>query len=140
MIILASDHAGFELKEYLKKYFAKHQIEFVDTGALNFDATDDYPDFAKKAVKSVLVDENNRGIFICGSGVGMSMVANRHKGIRAVLARDVKTAKMSRMHNNSNVLCLGQRSTSKNKAIKIILAFLTTKFMGGKHQRRIDKF
>ena len=140
MIILASDHAGFELKEELKLYFNKHKIEYFDAGALTYDANDDYPDIINPASKQVLKDNNNRGIFVCGSGVGVSMVANRHKGIRAVLAQDAQTAEMARMHNNANVLCLGARKIGKRKAINIIHTFLTTDFLGGKHQRRIEKF
>ena len=140
MIILASDHAGYELKQYLKLFLSKNNIEFTDVGALTYDAQDDYPDLAKNGVSLMFQDDNNKGIFICGSGVGMSMVANRYKGIRAVLALDVKTAQMARLHNDANVLCLGQRRISKHKAIKIVLKFLTTKFEGGKHKRRIDKF
>ena len=140
MIILASDHAGFELKEYLKVYFTKHKIEYVDAGAISYDPNDDYPDIIKSAVKQVLKNEDNRGIFICGSGVGVSMVANRHKDIRAVLAQDANIAEMSRLHNNANVLCLGARNICKRRATNIINTFLSTDFLGGKHQRRIDKF
>ena len=140
MIILASDHAGYELKEYLKTYFDKRNIEYIDAGAHSFDPEDDYPDIIKSAAKQMLKNENNKGVFICGSGVGVSMVANRHKGIRAVLAQDVATAQMARMHNNANVLCLGARSICKKRATNIIKTFLTTDFLGGKHQRRIDKF
>lgn len=140
MIILASDHAGYELKEYLKQYFTKHKIEFIDAGALQYDANDDYPDIANKAAKLVLKDVKTQGIFICGSGVGMSMVANRHKGIRAVLAYDSLTAEMARKHNNANVLCLGQSHTTNTMALKIIKTFLATKFEGGRHIRRIEKF
>ncbi|MBQ8522382.1 MAG: RpiB/LacA/LacB family sugar-phosphate isomerase [Clostridia bacterium] len=140
MIVLASDHAGFELKEYLKLYFTKHKIEYIDAGALNYDPEDDYPDIIKPATKHVLKDVNNRGIFICGSGVGVNMVANRTKGIRAVLASDTQTAEMARLHNNANVLCLGARMICKRRATNIINTFLSTDFLGGKHQRRIDKF
>lgn len=140
MIILASDHAGFQLKEYLKQYFTKHKIEYIDAGALKCDPNDDYPDIAKKAVKLVLKDEESKGIFICGSGVGMSMVANRYKGIRAVLAYDTLTAEMSRKHNNANVLCIGQNRITKAMALKIIKTFLSTSFEGGRHIRRINKF
>ena len=140
MLILASDHAGFELKEYLKQYFDKNGIDFEDCGALKYDAQDDYPDIANKAIKRLLQEENSKAILICGSGVGMSMVANRYKGIRAVLAYDKDTVIMARKHNNANVLCLGARKVSKRKNIKLILTFLTTTFDGGKHLRRINKF
>lgn len=140
MIILACDHAGYELKEYLKIYFTKRNIDFFDAGALKHDPEDDYPDIINKAVKSVLKSDQNKGIFICGSGVGVSMVANRHKGIRAVLAYDSKIAEMARLHNNANVLCLGARNICKRRATNIINTFLNTDFLGGKHQRRIEKF
>ena len=140
MIILASDHAGYELKEYLKQYFTKRNIDFIDAGAIKYDENDDYPDIIKPATKQVLKDTNNRGIFICGSGVGVSMVANRTKGIRAVLASDTQTAEMARLHNNANVLCLGARTICKRRATNIINTFLNTNFLGGKHQRRINKF
>ena len=140
MIVLASDHAGYELKEYLKQYFTKHKIEYIDAGALTYDAHDNYPNIAKKAVKMVLKNENGRGIFICGSGVGMSMVANRHKWIRAVLAYDTLTAQMARKHNNANVLCLGQNRVTTTMALKIIKTFLSTNFDGGRHIQRINSF
>lgn len=140
MIILACDHGGYELKEYLKQYFAKRNIDFFDAGALKHDPDDDYPDIINKAVKSVLKDDNNKGIFICGSGVGVSMVANRHKGIRCVLANDVTTAQMARLHNNANALALGGRRITKTMALKIIKTFLSTSFEGGRHIRRIEKF
>ena len=140
MIILACDHGGYELKEYLKQYFSKRNIDFFDAGALKHDPDDDYPDIINKAVKSVLKDDNNKGIFICGSGVGVSMVANRHKGIRCVLANDVTTAQMARLHNNANALALGGRRITKTMALKIIKTFLSTSFEGGRHIRRIEKF
>ncbi len=138
MIILASDHAGFELKEYLKKYFTKNKIDFIDAGALIYDANDDYPDIIKSAVKQVLKDSSNRGVFICGSGVGVSMVANRFKGIRAVLAQDTQIAEMARMHNDANVLCLGGRVVGAGLALDIVDIFLNTPFEGGRHQTRVD--
>ena len=139
MIILASDHAGFELKQFLKQYFIKHKIDFFDAGALQYDAKDDYPDIIHKAVKHVL-EHNSQGIFICGSGVGVSMVANRHKGIRAVLAYDTKTVEMARKHNDANVLCTGQTRVTKTMALKLVKTFLSTDFEGGRHQQRIEKF
>jgi len=140
MIILASDHAGYELKEYLKQYFDKHKIEYIDAGALKYEPTDDYPDIIKYAVKLVLKNNEYKGIFICGSGVGVSMVANRHKSIRAVLAYDSLTAQMARRHNNANVLCLGQSRVTQTMALKIIKTFLNTEFEGGRHLKRIQKF
>ena len=141
MLILASDHAGFELKQFLNKFFILNGIDFIDAGALDYDPDDDYPDLVDKAVRTVLEDENNFGVFICGSGIGMSMCANRYPGIRAVLAYDEKTAKMARVHNNANVLCLGQRRVNKNKALRIILKFVSTKFANEeRHIRRLGKF
>lgn len=140
MIILACDHGGYELKEYLKQYFTKHKIDFFDAGALTYEPNDEYPTIAKNAVKHVLKDENNRGIFICGSGVGISMVANRHKGIRCVLAYSTQIAEMSRKHNNANVLALGGRYISKQLALKMVKTFISTEFEGGRHTKRLEMF
>lgn len=140
MIVLASDHAGFELKDYLKQYFAKHKIEYIDAGSVNYDADDAYPDVAKNAVKVLLKNNNAKGIFICGSGVGISMVANRHKGVRCALAYSTQIAEMARRHNDANVLALGGRYISKPMALKIIKTFLNTEFEGGRHISRIEKF
>ena len=140
MIILACDHGGYELKEYLKHYFTKRKIDFFDAGALTYEPNDEYPIIAKIAVKHVLKDENNRGIFICGSGVGISMVANRHKGIRCVLAYSTQIAEMSRKHNNANVLALGGRYISKQLALKMVKTFLSTEFEGGRHTKRLEMF
>lgn len=140
MIILCADHAGFALKEEIKKFFLKTNTDFLDVGALEFDKEDDYPDIVAKAVPEVLENPDNAGIFICGSGVGMSMAANRYKGIRAVLANDYTTAFLARKDEDSNVLCMGARLISKNMAIKIIKMFFSTEFEGGRHQRRINKY
>lgn len=140
MIILACDHGGFELKEYLKQYFSKHNIDFIDKGALEYNKNDDYPDIIKPAVKEVLKNSSNTGIFICGSGVGVSMVANRYKGIRCILAHNTQIVELARKHNNANVLALGGKYTSKQMALKIIKTFLETRFEKGRHLRRIDKF
>lgn len=140
MIILTSDHGGYELKEKLKEYFSKHNIEFVDVGPTVYDREDDYPDYSLKGVKEVLKNKDNRGIFICGSGIGMNMSANRHKGIRAVCARDVLSVQLARKDEDANVLCLGQRYTTKTMAIKLIKEFLTYQFEGGRHLRRINKY
>ncbi len=140
MIILASDHAGFELKEYLKQYFTKRNIKFIDAGALMYDKNDDYPDIVKHAVKHVLKDTNNKGIFVCGSGIGMSMASNRYKGIRAICAYDTETVRLARKDEDANVLSLGQRRLSKAMALKLINTFLTAPFEGGRHLRRINKY
>lgn len=140
MIILASDHGGYQLKEDLKKYFTTHKIEFMDVGALQFNKDDDYPDFSLKGVQHVLENESNRGIFICGSGIGMNMSANRHKGIRAVCGNDILSVQLARKDEDANVLCLGAKYITKTKAIKLIKEFLSYQFEGGRHLRRINKY
>lgn len=139
MIILASDHAGYLLKEEVKKFFNKENIIAIDVGCYSREQLDDYPDFAKAGNVKVLEDPRNVGIFICGSGIGMSMAANRNPKIRAALCRNETDAMLARAHNDANVLCLGGRFTKTKKAIKIIKIFLTTDFEGGRHSRRIKK-
>ncbi|MEG1500194.1 MAG: ribose 5-phosphate isomerase B [Clostridia bacterium] len=138
MIILASDHAGFLLKEDIKKFFKNENITTIDVGAYNQDPVD-YPDFAKAANAKVLENENNIGIYICGSGIGMSMAANRNPKIRAASCQTVQFANLARRHNNANVLVLAGRFTNKIKAIRIIKEFLTTEFDGGRHIKRLRK-
>lgn len=140
MIVLCSDHGGYELKEEIKKFLTKNNTEFIDCGPTEFDKDDDYPDFVHAAVPHVLKDEDNAGIFICGSGIGVSMVANRYKGIRAVLANDYATAFLARKDEDANVLCMGARLISKKMALKIIKVFFSSEFEGGRHSRRINKF
>lgn len=142
MIILASDHAGYLLKEEVKKFFNKENIIAIDVGCYSREqgSDTDYPDFAKAANTKVLEDSRNIGIYICGSGVGMSMVANRNPKIRAALCLDENFASLARKHNDANVLCLSGRYTNSKKAIKIIKVFLTTDFEGGRHSRRLKKF
>ncbi|MBQ8443940.1 MAG: ribose 5-phosphate isomerase B [Clostridia bacterium] len=140
MIILASDHAGFQLKEEIKKFFNKENIIAIDVGCHSREQVDDYPDFAKAGNEKVLEDPRNVGIYVCGSGIGMSMVANRNPKIRAALCRDENTASLARRHNDANVLCLAGRYTSVRQAIKIVKVFLTTDFESGRHARRIKKF
>lgn len=139
MIILASDHAGYLLKEEVKKFFNKENIIAIDVGCYSREQLDDYPDFAKAGNVKVLEDPRNVGIFICGSGIGMSMAANRNPKIRAALCRSETDAMLARAHNDANVLCLGGRFTKTKKAIKIIKVFLITDFEGGRHSRRIKK-
>ncbi|MCX7830171.1 MAG: ribose 5-phosphate isomerase B [Acidobacteria bacterium] len=137
-IALASDHAGLELKNFVKDYLQKSKIVVKDFGTNSEDSVD-YPDFAKEVCKAVLSKEFERGILICGSGVGMSISANRFKGIRAVLCQDLYTAEFSRLHNDANILCLPGRLIGKGLAEKIIDIWLKTEFEGGRHQKRIDK-
>ena len=138
MIILASDHAGFLLKEKIKKFFKKENITTIDVGCYSMEPVD-YPDFAKSANQKVLENDNNIGIYICGTGIGMDICANRNPKIRAALCPNPTYARLARSHNNANVLVLGGRFTRKRKAIKIIKEFLTTQFDGGRHQKRIKK-
>jgi len=139
MIILASDHAGFLLKEKLKKYFKKQNISFIDVGANEIIPDDDYPDYAKKATELVLSDEKNKGVFICGTGIGMAISANKVKGIYASNITSVKFSRLAASHNHINVITLSGRFTSFNKAKKIISTFLNTKKEEGRHKRRIEK-
>ena len=138
MIILASDHAGFLLKEDIKKFFKKENITTIDVGCYSMEPVD-YPDFAKSANQKVLENDNNIGIYICGTGIGMDICANRNPKIRAALCPNPTYARLARSHNNANVLVLGGRFTRKRKAIKIIKEFSTTQFDGGRHQKRIKK-
>lgn len=136
MIILGSDHAGFDLKEYIKEYLKKLKIEYEDYGTYSSDSVD-YPDIALKVAKKVA--NKNKGILICGTGIGMSIVANKIKGVRAALCHNEYEAEMSRAHNDSNILVLGGRILSPELAKKIVKKWLDTKFEGNRHKRRLDK-
>lgn len=140
MIILTCDHGGFELVDKIKKYFDKNKIEYKYMGPAVYDKDDDYPDIVVPAVQEVLKSEDNAGIFVCGSGIGMNMVANRYKGIRAVCANDYVSAYLARKDEDANVLTMGARLVSLKSAIKIIKMFLTSEFEGGRHLRRISKY
>ncbi|OGC11075.1 ribose 5-phosphate isomerase B [candidate division WOR-1 bacterium RIFOXYA12_FULL_52_29] len=138
-IALASDHAGFAAKELVKKHLADNGIEFKDFGAHSEESVD-YPDFAYPAARAVAKGEFDRGIFVCGSGVGVTIVANKVKGIRAVNAGDIYTAKQSREHGDCNVLCLAGKRLSPTEALAIVDAWLKTEFSGDeRHLRRIRK-
>ena len=137
-LYIASDHAGFTLKEFVKKKLSK-KIKFDDQGPHSDEISVNYPDFAHKLCKKVSKNSSNIGILICGSGMGMAMAANRHKKIRAALCYSVKNTKLSRLHNNANVITLGARLINKNTAIKCINTFLKTKFEGGRHLKRVKK-
>ncbi len=121
-VILASDHGGFKLKEIIKKFLIKKRKKVLDLGTKNANSVD-YPDFAHLLSKKIKKNSKQIGILICGSGIGMNMVANRHKNIRAALCYNVKSTKLSRQHNNANVMTLGARLTNKNMALKCISVF-----------------
>lgn len=137
-IAIASDHAGYELKEHLKEFLSKMGFDILDFGT-NSKESVDYPDYAKKVVRSILNNLSDRGILICGTGVGMSICANRFKGIRAALCDNTYTAMYSRLHNDSNILCLPARVIGYGLAEKIVEVWLKTEFEGGRHKRRIEK-
>ena len=135
-VIIASDHAGFELKESVKKFLFKKRKKILDLGTANSESVD-YPDFAHLLSKKI--KNNEFGILICGSGIGMDMTANKHKNIRAALCYDIKSTKLSRQHNNANVMAIGARLTTKNVALRCVNTFLKTNFIGGRHLRRVNK-
>ena len=137
-IFISSDHAGFKLKEQIKRKFFK-KYDFQDLGTNNPDVSVNYPEYAHKLCKKVSNNSKNMGILVCGSGMGMSMAANRHKKIRAAVCYSVKNTKLSRLHNNANIITLGSRLTKKDTAFKCIEAFINTKFEGGRHNKRVKK-
>jgi len=137
-IYIASDHAGYNLKSQIIKKFSK-KIEIKDLGTDTNSISKNYPDYAHQLCKMVKKNNKNFGILVCGSGMGMSMAANKHKKIRAALCYSVKNTKLSRLHNNANIITLGQRLISKSLAFKCINVFLNTKFEGGRHLKRVKK-
>ncbi|MDA9753129.1 ribose 5-phosphate isomerase B [Candidatus Pelagibacter sp.] len=137
-IFISSDHAGFRLKEDIKKYFKSKKLYFEDLGPAN-DNSVDYPDYAHKLAKKVKIGKNNVGVLVCGSGTGMNIVANKHKNIRAAQCFSEKSTKLSRLHNDANIITLGSRLINKKKAFKFVRIFLNTKFDGGRHLRRVKK-
>ena len=137
-IFISSDHAGYNLKEDIKKRFSK-KYKFKDLGTTSSILSVNYPDYAHKLCKKVSKNSKNMGILVCGSGMGMSMAANRHKKIRAAVCYSTKNTKLSRLHNNANIITLGARLTKKKTAFKCIEAFMDTKFEGGRHKKRIRK-
>ncbi|MCI5910767.1 MAG: ribose 5-phosphate isomerase B [Oscillospiraceae bacterium] len=137
MVYIGCDHAGYEIKNDIAKYLEENNIEYKDLGC-NGEKVD-YPVIAEKVCTGVLEDvENNKGILICGTGIGMSIAANKIKGIRAAHCTDEYSSKYTRLHNNANVLCMGARITGSGLALEIAEVFLNTEFEGGRHQRRID--
>ena len=137
-IFISSDHAGFKLKEIIKTYLSKKKIDFYDLGP-NSDASVDYPDYAHKVAKKVKLNKNNIGILVCGSGAGMNIAANRHKNIRAAQCFNLKSTKLSRLHNDANIITLGSRLLTEKNALNCVSVFLNTKFEGGRHLKRIKK-
>ena len=136
-LVIGSDHGGYILKEELKKTLSDAGIDFDDCGVYD-ESSADYPEIARKLCNAIIDGKYDRGILLCGTGIGVSIVANRIKGIRAALCGDVFSAKMSREHNDANVLCLGGRVTGPGLADMIVRTWLDTPFDGGRHLRRID--
>lgn len=138
-IVLGSDHGGYELKEAVNEKLAHSGHDVTDVGCFSTDSVD-YPDFAEQAVENILGGNSERGILICGTGIGMSIAANRHRRIRAANCCDEYTVKMSREHNDANILCLGARVLDREEALRMVDVWLETEFTGGRHQKRIAKF
>ena len=137
-IFISSDHAGFSLKDRIYDKLKKRNYRIINLGPFS-DKSVDYPIYAKKLAKKVSKNKSNFGILVCGSGTGMAMAANKVKNIRAAMCYNVKNTKLSRLHNNANIITVGSRLISKNSASKLVNIFLKTKFEGGRHLRRIKK-
>src|SRR3990170_6092146 len=139
MIALASDHAGFPYKERLKQLLDELKLPYKDFGTQSPESTD-YPEWAHKASDAIAKGECDRGILICGTGIGMSIVANKHKGVRAAVSESVTSARLARLHNDANILCVGERVIGWESVVDIVTAFLKTRFDGGeRHARRVGK-
>ena len=137
-IFISSDHAGYKLKEEIKKHLKRKKLFFEDMGP-NSNQKVDYPDYAHKVARKVKVSKKNVGILVCGSGTGMNIAANKHKNIRAAQCFNLKSTKLSRLHNDANVITLGARLITKKNALKFVGIFLNTKFDGGRHLKRVNK-
>lgn len=135
---IGSDHGGFQLKEYIKSYLDKQKIEYIDYGTNSTDSVD-YPDYGKKVAEAVINGEVERAIVICGTGIGISIACNKVKGIRCALCGDTYSARMSREHNNANVLALGARVIGVDLAVEIVRTWLKSEFAGGRHEKRVNK-
>lgn len=138
MIAIGCDHGGFELKEHIKKHLDEIGEEYKDYGTYSEESVD-YPDCAAPVCKAIQDKTADKGILICGTGIGISIAANKHKGIRAALCSDVYSAKMTKQHNNANIICLGGRVTGRELAFMIVDTWLATEFEGGRHEARIEK-
>ena len=137
-ICISSDHAGFKLKESIKDFLINKNISIIDLGPINEDSVD-YPDYAKKVSNRVKSKKSDIGILVCGSGTGMAISANKIKGIRAAVCHNLKSTRLSRQHNDANIIAIGSRLTKKNTALQLVSVFLGTKFEGGRHLRRVKK-
>jgi ribose 5-phosphate isomerase B len=137
-VCISSDHAGFALKEKIKDFLVNKSISVIDLGPLS-EVSVDYPDYAKKVAKRLILGKSDVGILVCGSGTGMAISANKFKGIRAAQCYNKSSTILSRQHNNSNIICLGSRMLKYEEAVKYVTYFLNTKFEGGRHQKRINK-
>lgn len=138
MIAIGSDHAGFKIKESIKDFFQREGIDYKDFGTNSTESVD-YPEFARKVSESVAEFESEKGILVCGTGIGVCIAANKIKGIRAALCHNVNYARMARKHNDANVLCLGGRENTEEESIEIVKAFLATDFEGGRHSNRLSQ-
>ena len=138
-IVIGSDHAAYQMKETIKQYLEKEGFVVEDTGALSIDSVD-YPDFGIKVASSISTGKHTKGILLCGTGLGMSMVANRFPGVRAALCNNIFSAVMSRRHNDANILVLGGRVIGDVLVLEIVKTWLKTEFEGGRHQQRLNKF
>ena len=137
-ICIASDHGGFNLKEVIKDFLIKKNLSIIDLGPTK-NKTVDYPDFAKKLANRIKARKSDVGILVCGSGTGMAISANKIKTIRAAVCYNVKSTRLSREHNNANIITLGARLTNKKLSLKLVEIFLRTKFEGGRHLKRVNK-
>ena len=135
---IASDHAGYKLKEDIKNYLIDKKMSVFDIGPYN-DNSVDYPDYAKKLGNRIKLKKSDVGILVCGSGTGMAISANKIKSIRAAVCYNKKSTRLSRQHNNANIIALGSRLTTKNLSLKLVEIFFNTKFEGGRHLRRVKK-
>jgi len=139
MIVIGSDHGGFALKEAIKSLLEERSIAVQDLGTNNGGDSVDYPDFGESVAQKVSQGEAEKGVLVCGTGIGMSIVANKFPGVRAALAADIYMAKMAKQHNNANILVLGGRVLDENEAREMVAAWLDSAFEGGRHQARLDK-
>ena len=137
-VCIASDHAGFKLKESIKDFLINKNISIIDLGPMNENSVD-YPDYAKKVSNRIKSKRSDVGILICGSGTGMAISANKTKKIRAAVCYNLKSTRLSRQHNNANIIAIGSRLTKKNTALQLVSIFLETKFEGGRHLKRVKK-